>query len=93
MLRAEPGTELGLNMSPLLLFLPLLAMPVGAMGSCGGAEWAVGGGGRWGMSDRSSDLPSVGLAALLLPQPHLPPAGGFRDCIQLLCASAEGGQS
>lgn len=24
------------------------------------------------MSDRSSDLPSVGLFALLLPQPHLP---------------------
>ena len=24
------------------------------------------------MSDRSSGLPSVGLAALLLPQPHLP---------------------
>lgn len=37
-LRAEPGTELGLNMSLLLLFLPLLAMPVGAVGSCWGAD-------------------------------------------------------
>lgn len=44
------------------------------------------------MSHSSSDAPPVGLAAWLLPQPHLTQLGDFRDFTQPLCASAKGGQ-
>ena len=88
MLRAEAGPQSGSMGLLLSFFLPLLAMPAGAVGWCWGAEWGVG----WGMSHSSSDVLPVGLAAWLLPQPYLTQLGDFREFTQPLCASAKGGQ-
>lgn len=69
----------------LLLFLPLLVLP-------GGGLWMVLGGTEecrvgawWEMSDSSSDLPPVGLAAWFLPQPHLPQLGDWEFYLTSLC--------
>ena len=84
-IRAEPGTDSGFNESA------LVTLPASPCAAWGGLWMVLGGteecrvGAWWEMSDSSSDLPPVGLAAWFLPQPHLPQLGDWEFYLTSLC--------